>query len=211
MVHFDGPVPWALAIALTVFLCSKVLSTVKLRQAMRRNDCLPLPKYPHKDPFLGLDMFFDQLKALKDGNSRSVEQDRFLKYGKTFEANSWGTKCIHTMDVANVQAVLAQLFDRFGVEPMRLHIGEPFIGKGVFSTDGAYWRHSRELIRPMFARALVSDFTALDVHLYRMMQRIPRNGSTFDLQALLKLMVRVLQTLTSCLSGGELIKVFASF
>ena len=211
MVHFGGPVSWAVAVALVLFLCRKVLSSVKLRRAMRRNNCLPLPKYPHKDPFLGLDMFFDQLKAMKDGNSGSVERGRFLKYGKTFEANSWGTKCIHTMDVANVQAVLAQLFDKFGVEPMRLHIGEPFIGKGVFSTDGAYWRHSRELIRPMFARALVTDFTAFDVHLNRMMQRIPRNGSTFDLQALLKLMVRVLQRLTPCLSGGGLIKAFASF
>ncbi|KAI9815253.1 MAG: hypothetical protein M1827_002733 [Pycnora praestabilis] len=92
------------------------------------------------------------------------------------------------MDVANTQAVLTQLFDRFGVEPMRLHIGKPFIGKGVFSTDGAYWQHSRNLIKPMFARAQVSDFTALDLHLSRMMNRIPQDGSTIDLQVLFKLM-----------------------
>ena len=66
----------------------------------------------------------------------------------------------------------------------------PFIGKGVFSTDGAYWKHSRELIRPMFAKAQISDFAALDIHVNRMMARVPRDGSTVDLQGLLKLMVR---------------------
>ena len=84
-------------------------------------------------------MFFDQFKAMKRGDTGARERERFLRYGKTFEANSWGTRCIHTMDTENIQAVLAQLFDRFGVEPMRLHIGEPFIGKGVFSTDDTYF------------------------------------------------------------------------
>lgn len=73
---------------------------------------------------------------------------------------------------------------------MRLHTGEPFIGKRVFSTDGAYWQYSRELIKPLFARAQVADLATLDLHLDRMMNRIPRDGSTIDLQALLKLMVR---------------------
>lgn len=43
----------------------------------------------------------------------------------------------------------------------------------------------------MFARAQSSDFTALDVHMNRMMGRIPKDGSTVDLQALLKFMVRL--------------------
>ena len=106
------------------------------------------------------------------------------------------------MVVANTQAVLSQLFDRFGVEPLRLHLGEPFIGKGVFSTDGSYWQQSRELIKPMFARAQISDFLALDVHLDRLMDRIPADGSTVDLQALLKLMVRLLSPLRP-LHGDE--------
>ena len=181
--------PWVLAIAIGAFICSRALFYAKVRQAERRNGCLPPPKYAHKDPLLGLDMFFDQFNAMKRGNTGETERERFRKYGKTFEANSWGTRCIHTMEAANIQVVLAQCFDRFGVEPMRLHIGEPFIGKGVFSTDGAYWQYSRELIKPIFARAQVADLGALDCHVNRMMNRIPCDGSVVDLQALLKLMV----------------------
>ena len=191
MGYITNLVIWAFAFSLGLLLCSSVFAHVKLQKHMRRNGCSPPPKYLHKDPFLGLDMFFDDFKAMKRGNTASTERDRFLNYGKTFEANSWGKRYIQTMDVANIQAVLSQLFDKFGVEPMRLHIGEPFIGKGVFSTDGAYWQQSRELIKPMFARAQISDFTALDVHMNRMMERIPKDGSTVDLQALLKFMVRL--------------------
>lgn len=181
---------WTVAVGLALLICSRIFAYVLLQRDMSRNGCSPPPRYPHKDPFLGLDMFFDDFKAMNRGNSASTERERFSDCGKTFEANSWGTKCIHTMDVANTQAVLSQLFDRFGVEPMRLHLGEPFIGRGVFSTDGAYWQQSRELIKPMFARAQISDFTALDVHLNRMMDRIPTDDHTVDFQALLKLMVR---------------------
>ena len=191
MGHLTNFVVWAFAIALGLLICSRVFTYVKLQKDIRKNGCSPPPKYPHKDPFLGLDMFFDDFKAMNRGNTASTERERFANYGKTFEANPWGERCIHTMDVANTQAVLSQLFDRFGVEPMRLHLGEPFIGKGVFSTDGAYWQQSRDLIKPMFARAQISDFTALDVHLNRMLDRIPTDGSTVDLQALLKLMVRL--------------------
>ena len=97
------------------------------------------------------------------------------------------------MDPQNIQTVLSQHFKKFGVQPMRLHVGEPFIGKGVFSTDGDYWSHSRDLIRPMFAKAQIADFAALDIHLDRMMDKIPRDRSTVDLQALLKFMVRAFQ------------------
>ncbi|MCJ1251528.1 hypothetical protein MMC30_008763 [Trapelia coarctata] len=92
------------------------------------------------------------------------------------------------MNGKNIQAVLGHSFADFGVEAMRLHIGEPFIGRGVFSTDGTHWKHSRDLIKPMFTKAQISNFSALDVHLDRMMEWIPRDCSTIDLQTLLKLM-----------------------
>ena len=72
---------------------------------------------------------------------------------------------------------------------MRLAVSDGFMGIGVFTTDGEYWEHSRKLIAPMFSRAQVSDLSALDVHLDRMFKRLPQDGSTVELQSLLKLMV----------------------
>ena len=188
MGYTESMVPLVLWTTLCLYLCSKLFTHWKSRQAVLKNGCQPPPRYPHRYP-LGLDLLLDQLRANKRGNTAAKQRERFLAYGKTFETNLWGTRCIDTMDVKNIQAVLSQSFDAFGVEPIRLGIGEPFIGRGVFSTDGAYWKHSRDLIKPMFARAQISDFAALDVHLDHLLNWIPRDGSTVDLQALLKLMV----------------------
>ena len=189
MASIKEPILWIGTVMIVVLVVNKGIAYVRMQQAMSKNGCQPPPKYPHRDPFLGLDMFFDQFSAMKRGDVGKTERERFRKYGKTFQANSWGTRCIHTMEPLNMQAVLAQSFDHFGVEPMRLHVGEPLIGKGVFSTDGAYWRFSRELIKPIFARVQVADLSAIDLYLDQMLGRIPRDGTTIDIQALLKLMV----------------------
>ena len=190
MAFMKDFISWTLGALIVFVLLNRVFAYAKLRQAMRKNGCQAPPNYPHKDPIFGLDFFLDQFQAMKRGDVSKTERDRFRKHGKTFQANSWGTKCIHTMEPTNAQAILAQSFDNFGVEPMRLHVGSPFIGKGVFSTDGAYWRFSRELVKPIFARAQITDLKAIDPYLDRMLSRIPRDGSTTDVQALLKLMVR---------------------
>ena len=190
MGYTGNALSWLAAIVAGVLLCRRAVLYIRLKQAEERNGCQPPPKYAHLDPILGLDLFLDQAKAMKRGDTGRIERARFSKYGKTFQANSWGTKIIYTMEPTNIQAILAQSFDHFGVEPMRLHIGEPFIGRGVFSTDGAYWRHSRDLLKPMFAKAQVANFASLENHLTRMMGRIPPDGFT-DIQALLKLLVRL--------------------
>lgn len=113
---------WASVLALGVFICRGVIDYSRYMQLVRQNGCSLPPKYPHKDPLLGLDLFLEQFRAMKRGDSGRTERERFRRYGKTFEANSWGTRCVHTMDTANIQVILAQCFDSFGVEPMRLHI-----------------------------------------------------------------------------------------
>ncbi|KAL9116138.1 MAG: hypothetical protein Q9227_000507 [Pyrenula ochraceoflavens] len=163
-------------------------ATRRPRYRCRQNGCKRPPKYPHKDPIFGLDLFFILLKARKNGNTLALEQDLFDRVGQTYECNSWGSRQIHTMQPENIHAVLVSSFHRFGVQTMRLPVGEPFIGPGVFSTDGPYWRYSRGLIKPMFAQAQISDLDALQKHLERMMERIPHDGSTVELQSLLKLM-----------------------
>ena len=65
----------------------------------------------------------------------------------------------------------------------------PLLGSGIFTTDGAQWEHSKNLIKPIFNRAQISDLSYLEKHVQRMVARIPENGSTIDLQYLLKLLV----------------------
>ncbi|KUL82654.1 hypothetical protein ZTR_09102 [Talaromyces verruculosus] len=121
------------------------------------------------------------------GASWAGDRNRFARLGRTFEVNSWGNRTIVT-DAQNIREVLSTSFNKFGVQDMRLAVSDGFMGIGEFTTDGEYWEHSRKLIAPMFSRAQVSDLSALDVHLDRMFKRLPQDGSTVELQSLLKLM-----------------------
>ncbi|KAN0093726.1 cytochrome P450 alkane hydroxylase-like protein [Hyaloscypha variabilis] len=93
-----------------------------------------------------------------------------------------------TADSANIQTILATQVDRFGNEPMNHKPCQPFLGDGIITRDGAFWKRSRQLINPIFSRAQVSTLPPSEVHVGRMIRRIPRDGSTVDLQPSLKML-----------------------
>lgn len=174
---------------LAILVGKRLLSWARINIKRRSHDCKPPFRYPHKDPILGLDYVWTELKEREEGTSWAGDRNRFARLGHTFEVNSWGNRTIMTMDTQNIRKVLGTSFDKFGVQDMRLAVSSGFMGTGVFTTDGDYWEYSRKLIAPMFSRSQVSDLSALGVHLDRMFKRLPRDGSTVELQSLLKLMV----------------------
>ena len=93
---------------------------------------------------------------------------------------------VQTAHPENIRAIAATKFNDFGVGPMRGNNGAPFLDRGVFTEDGEFWKHSRALIRPTFNRAEIADLESLERHVARFLDLIPRDGSSFDLQPLVK-------------------------
>ena len=58
------------------------------------------------------------------------------------------------------------------------------MGQGIFTSDGLLWKHSRELLRPNFARSQIDNPATLEPHVSALLEAIPRDGSGFDLQEL---------------------------
>ena len=52
---------------------------------------------------------------------------------------------------------------------------------GIFTTDGAAWHHSREMLRPNFVRSQVGDLATFERHVSHLIQSIPKDNSTVDL------------------------------
>ena len=52
------------------------------------------------------------------------------------------------------------------------------------TTDGAYWKHSRSMVIPGFARTQVADLASFGVHVTNFLDNVPKDGSTVDLQPL---------------------------
>jgi cytochrome P450 monooxygenase len=185
---------FALSVGAALLLVTyHVLNLLRWRYArsrqMKELGCEEPPKYPHKDHVFGLDLFFDNVKALQNRRFLDSIKENFDKYGQTFEALSLGKIGIHTNDPKNLQAVHALHFSDYGVQPIRRAPALPFLGEGVFTMDGPFWERSRALIRPTFTRSNVANLPAFEVHFQKFLKLIPADGSTLDLQPLLHKLV----------------------
>jgi len=177
---FDFGRPLALTVA--AYLAFRWLQTQKLK---RQHGCQDPPKYPHKDPIFGSDLFRDSAEHAKEFRLLDRWNDRYRTYGKTFSAVMQGTRAICTIDESNLVAITNTNFKDYGVQPMRRDATLPFLGEGVFTMDGPFWEHSRALLRPTFTRANIANLPAFEVHLQKFLNLLPKDGSTVDLKPLL--------------------------
>ena len=60
----------------------------------------------------------------------------------------------------------------------------PLLGEGIFTTDGAAWQHSRDMLRPNFVRTQIGDIDMFEKHVQNVIRAIPRDGSVINLHDL---------------------------
>ena len=195
-------VPWAFLAFLAWAAFKKFQDYRAVARLEHQYGCGKPRKYPHKDPMLGLDLFFAIGNAIKNSRLIDFTRDLLQTYGKTFQINSFGQTIVWTMEPKNIQTVLTLSFDNFGVVPVEVkrnssqesNKGNPLMSKGIFTADGPIWEHARSLIKPTFSRQQITDFPSLEKHFSKLLALIPQDGSTVDLKPLLKRFV-------SCLMG----------
>lgn len=108
-----------------------------------------------------------------------VWRDQFFKKNKrnTVEARIANERVIFTIDPDNVKAILATQFSDFGKgEPFRQEWGE-FLGDSIFTTDGAMWHNSRQMLRPQFTRDRVSDLECFESHMDTLFKAMANGGA----------------------------------
>ena len=169
-----------------IYVSRRLLAHYAHVAAIRNQGCLPPRKYPHKDRVLGVDLLFDINRSLRARKFLSESQRRFLDLGRTYQTTSFGTATINTIEPKNLQMVYSLAFDSFGIDPLRRNMMKQLCGRGILSTDGAFWQHSRALIRPTFNRHQIANFDLMRVHVDRLLECIPQDGSLVDLAPLLK-------------------------
>ena len=176
-------------LALVQHLYGKWIESRAFRAAALEHGCQKPRRYPHKWPY-GVDLLRARLAAIRKGRYNRLYLEHFQTHGKTWEENLAGTRVINSMEAANFHQVAALSFHDYGKLAMRNKALSPFLGDGIFSQDGARWKHSRDLIKPLFTRAELSgDIDSFKIYADRLLSLIPRDGSTVDLQPLLLKMV----------------------
>ena len=177
-------------IATTVLLLGKVLVSLRRfivrKRKIQEHGCRPPLAIPQLDPIFGLDIVLKLFRSLKEDRRNVSLLEQFRTYGNTFQSTSVGRTNISTIELQNLQSVFSTDFSSWGVEPMRLFAFEPFVGRGIMCSDGAFWEHSRALIKPTFTRTQIADLhlSTYKAHVQRLIDVIPKDGSTVDLQPL---------------------------
>jgi len=167
-----------------LFLSRRTVIALRRSRVIRKHRCESPPAIPQRDPLFGLDIVFEVLSSVKK-RKRSISLGQlFGTYGSTFKSRVYNTTKIFTIEPRNLQSVFATDFDSWGVEPVRLFFFEPFVGKGVMTTDGPLWQHYRDSIRPTFSRVQLTNLSAYKVHVDRLLDLIPSNGAIIDVQPL---------------------------
>ena len=174
----------ALGISILLLCVEKARRYFQRLAIKRQYGCQSPPSTPSKDPLLGLDTVYRMLRSVKKNRRNLSLKEQLDLYGYTFQSNLFGKIEVFTAEPQTLQTILATGFEDFGVEPMRLFVFEPLIGKGIMSTDGAYWAHSRALLQPIFSRTHFANYSAFEIHVARLIDLIPKDGSTVDLQPL---------------------------
>ena len=94
------------------------------------------------------------------------------------------------MEAANIQQVASTSFQDWGKVASRSSSASAVLGKGIFSEDGVFWKHSRDLIKPTFARSEISDVNSLGAFVDHFLELIPHDGTTIDIQPLMHKLVK---------------------
>lgn len=128
----------------------------------------------------------------------------FRDVGNTLEQRFLGTKAFGTIEPKNLEAMMSSkmkgLFffyesrckrrktdDSYQTDfsfGLRRHIFFPLLGDGIFTQDGRPWKHSRELLRPQFARQQYQGLDIFRSHVDNLLLHVPDDGRAIDLQPL---------------------------
>lgn len=155
------------------------------RKLIQKMGCKAPAKYSLRDPFFGLDIAWDTVRAVKSKSYLDRTRRLHEEIGNTYSVCTLTSATIHTIEPQNIKTVLSTNFSDFGISSERKKAFFPLLGQSILLSNGARWEHSRALLRLSFTRSQVGDLAMLDPHVRNLIKRIvriQRDGSTVDLK-----------------------------
>jgi hypothetical protein len=132
----------SVAVLLCAFIIKKIAKSISTARFIEKHGCKPEPKVPQLERLIGFDLYCIQMKALKEKHALRVNCDRYEDNGITWSVTMMGKTFYNTVDPENLKSILATNFNDFGIGE-RIPAFGPLLGRGIFTSDGAAWEHSR--------------------------------------------------------------------
>ncbi|KAF7545025.1 hypothetical protein G7046_g9653 [Stylonectria norvegica] len=135
------------------------------------------PTLKSRLPF-GIDFLAHNIRTTMAQKNLENWRDNFF-----LATNSWTSetrilnmRVVFTADPQNIKALLATQFADYGKGALFHEEWHDFLGDSIFTTDGAQWHASRQLIRPQFTRDRVSDLHCFEDHMKTLFRAIANGG-----------------------------------
>ncbi|KAL0937393.1 cytochrome p450 52e1 [Colletotrichum truncatum] len=156
---------------------------------MKARGCAEAPAYPHKDPIVGSDWVRASLVKQKENTLLEWWQTLFADLGNTWWVKTPTTWVLMTCEPENLKAILASNFADWLIIGPRREAVAPILGyEAIFAANGQTWHDARAMMRPSFVRNQIADLACFERHVGNLIAKIPKDGQTVDLQALLYMM-----------------------
>ncbi|CRG91890.1 hypothetical protein PISL3812_08944 [Talaromyces islandicus] len=145
-----------------------------IRQKEAELGCLPPPVFQLTNG-LGLPVKKESLQATNEDRNPQYIMDTMNSISPdchTVRVPIFDYEIFVTRDPENMRAIFSTQSNDFDISVFRQMSWMPMIGRGIFTTRGWDWKHSRSLLRPQFARDIVSDVDREERHVQALMKRL---------------------------------------
>ncbi|MCJ1248985.1 hypothetical protein MMC30_006206 [Trapelia coarctata] len=154
------------------------------RRFIKEKGCQPIKHKIANNPIAAVLLVSKNIKCLKEHTILDRVRSFFVESGSnTLQFCVWPIQSIETAEPENIKTILSLDFKIWTFGKMRDEIKVIF-GDGIFNRSGAAWQRSRDMLRPHFARSQIADLPMVEKHIPQLLDLIPRDGSTVDLQPL---------------------------
>jgi cytochrome P450 len=130
------------------------------------------------------------IRAMKEQKRMEMLAERLQDFGHPKNPNTvlgpllfrW---TLITTDPENIKALLTTQFADYGKGEKFNHEFSAFLGDSIFTTDGAKWHNSRNLLRPQFIKDRVSDLDTFETHVQELIKILKKKkGTQIDISEL---------------------------
>lgn len=161
------------------FLGQRVARDIRRRLLAAKHGCAPAARWLTWDPIFGSDIPLKIVAWNKAGNRTRAMAKIAYERNHTARSHVRGVNWIWTTDPMNVKAVLATDSTSYGLSFRADTNIIKLMGRGTFNVDGERWMHTRQMVKPTFNRAHLTD-AGIKKHFDLLLTQLPRDGSTIQ-------------------------------
>ncbi|CAI5760339.1 unnamed protein product [Candida verbasci] len=176
-------------LCLLVVIINYVFNYYQRSKLISKYKCKPITQLPTKTILgkLGIDALFNQEKTKKSGTFHEDLYSTFKSLKTTtFQNTLLFQNQVMTIEPENIRLCTSSAhFNDWNIGWRSLAF-EPLLGNGIFSSEsGPKWKHSRMMLRPIFAKEHLKQITEMEQYTQSIIKIIKlKNGVSFDLQQL---------------------------